>query len=325
MEQPIQRNTGILRRLSSNVLVYVITLVAVAIFVYFIYKFIYGSSSFQSNLVMGDKVTANDPDEKTYKKNVKLPNIYEGNEFSVNFWIYIADYKYRNGQRKHIVEIGHDTTHINDTNFSTLLVALGATKPSLQVRVHTVPSDHTIEGSHNYGITDCSGGDPSDCSGGKMNGFQEITDPNLVSNSNMKDNSLFIKDTRNFFKAFSVVDENNLIDSSNTCDIKELPLQKWINVCIVMSGKTLDIYLDGKLVKTCIYKNYFRVDQAGGGPVLSYLQGGAPHGFDGQFSRLQVYNTALTPDDIYKNYLAGPTGSSVTNDPASFIKYLFTG
>ena len=324
MDQPIQRNTGIIRRISSNILVYIVTLVVVAVFVYFIYKFIYGSSSFQTNIIMADKVKANDPDEKTYKKNVKVPNIYQGNEFSVNFWIKIFDSKYRNGMRKHIVEIGHDTKHISPTNFSTLLVTLGASKPSLQVRVHTVPSEHTLDGA-NFGITDCSGGNPSDCSGGDMIGFQQITDPNLVSNNSLKDNTLYVKDKANIFKPFNMVDENSLIDSPNTCDIKELPLGKWINVCIVMEGKTLDIYLDGKLVKTCVYKNFFRVDQAGGGPVLSYLQGGAPHGFDGEFSRLQVYNTALTPDDIYKNYLAGPTGSSVTNDPASFIKYLFTG
>jgi len=325
MEQPIQRNTGILRKLSSNILIYVITLIAVAIFIYFIYRFIYGSSSFQTNIIMADKIKANSEDVTTYKKNVKLPNIYEGNEFSVNFWINIADYKYRNNQRKHLIEIGHDTTHLNDTNFSTLLVALGASKPSLQVRVHTLPPDHTIDGAHMLGISDCSGGSGSDCSGGTVTSFQQITDPNLVVNNNLIDNSLYIKDTRNFFKPFSLVDENSLIDSGNICDIKELPLGKWINICIIMSGKTLDIYLDGKLVKTCIYKNFFRVDQAGGGPVLSYLQGGSPHGFDGEFSRLQVYNTALTPDDIYKNYLAGPTGSSVTNNPASFIKYLFVG
>lgn len=325
MDAPIQRNTGILRTLSANILTYIVILVVVAIFIYFIYRFIYGQPSMQTNIIMDGKVTANDPDSSTYKKNVKIPNIYEGNEFSVNFWIYIAGYNYRNGQRKHIVQIGYDSSHTSDTNFSTLMVALGATKPSLLVRVHTAPGENVIQGTHKFGITDCSGGNVADCSGGNMVGFQPLTDPNLVSNSNIKDNSLFIKDMANFFKPLSMIDENSLIDSDNTCDIKELPLQKWLNICIVMVGKTLDIYLDGKLVKTCIYKNYFRVDQAGGGPVLSYLQGGSPHGFDGQFSRLQVFNTALTPDDIYKNYLAGPTGSSVTNDPASFIKYLFTG
>ena len=325
MDQPVQRNTGILRKISSNLLVYIIAIIVVAIFVYFIYQFIYGSPTFKANIIMDKKVKANDSDITTYKNNVKLPNIVEGNEFSVNFWINIAGYKYRNNQRKHLIEIGHDTKHMDDNNFSTLLVALGATTPSLLVRVHTVPSDFSIEGGSNFGISDCSGGTGSDCSGGTISKFQEITDPNLVLNSNLKDNSLFIKDTRNFFKPFSMVDENNLIDSPNTCDIKELPLGKWINICIIMAGKTLDIYLDGKLVKTCMYRNFFKVDQAGGGPVLSYLQGGTPHGFDGELSRIQVYNTALTPDEIYKNYLAGPTGSSVTNDPASFIKYLFTG
>jgi hypothetical protein len=186
-------------------------------------------------------------------------------------------------------------------------------------------SDASIDGDVDYGISKCTGGTGNDCSGGTITNFQEITDPNLVLNNNLKDNSLFIKDTKNFFKPFSMVDENNLIDSPNTCDIKELAPGKDINICIVMVGKTLDIYLDGKLKKTCMYKNFFKVDQAGGGPVLSYLQGGAPHGFDGELARIQVYNTALTPDEIYKNYLAGPSGSSVTNDPGSFIKYLFTG
>ena len=325
MEQAIQRNTGFLRKMSPNILVYVVTLVVVAIFVYFIYRFIYGSSTFKANVIMDKKVKANDTDVSTYKNNVKLPNIMEGHEFSVNFWINIAGNKYRNNQRKHILEIGHDTSHNNDTNFSTLLVALGATTTSLLVRVHTVPSDFSIDPNVDYGISKCTGGEGSNCSGGTLTNFQEITDPNLVLNNNLKDNSLFIRDTRNFFKPFSMVDENNLIDSPNTCDIKELPQGKWINIAIVMVGKTLDIYLDGKLVKTCIYRNFFKVDQAGGGPVLSYLQGGAPHGFDGELSRIQVYNTALTPDDIYKNYIAGVSGKSATNDLGSFINYLFTG
>jgi hypothetical protein len=27
-----------------------------------------------------------------------------------------------------------------------------------------------------------------------------------------------------------------------------------------MVGKTLDVYQDGRLVKTCVYKNFFKVD-----------------------------------------------------------------
>ena len=139
----------------------------------------------------------------------------------------------------------------------------------------------------------------------------------------MKDNSLYVKDVQQFFKPMQM-DENNLISSSNTCDIQDIPMQKWVNVCIVMNGKTLDIYLDGKLVKTCVYANYFKVDHTG--VALKYLQSATDgsSGFDGQFSRLQVFNSALNPDEIYKTYLAGPSGSSPANDPVSFIKYIFT-
>jgi hypothetical protein len=84
-------------------------------------------------------------------------------------------------------------------------------------------------------------------------------------------------------------------------------MQKWVNISVVMNSKTLDIYLDGKLVKTCVYTNYFKVDQTG--VALRYLQGNTVDsngrhmtGFDGYFSRLQVFNSALNPDDIYKTY-----------------------
>ena len=320
------RNSGFLRKLRSNFMVYIITLVVVCAFAYFILKYIYAAPTFQANLILSSNIVANNPKVNAY--NVAIPNIYDGGEFSTNFWVYISGYTYHNGQRKHLVEIGHQNTTATNgsSNFSTIVIALGATTPTLLVRVHTKPSDSAAAGM-NYGITDCSGADDGDCSGGSMIGFQKLTDTNLQANK-MMDNQLYIKDVKSFFTPYNGIDENNsMFNSSNTCDVKELPLQKWVNICTVMNGKTLDIYLDGKLVKTCVFNNYFKVDSTG--TVVSYLQNGkeskAAGGFDGFFSRLQVFNTSLRPDDIYKNYLAGPTGSSATSDPVSFIKYLFTG
>ena len=87
-----------------------------------------------------------------------------------------------------------------------------------------------------------------------------------------------------------------------------------------MNSKTLEIYINGKLVKSCVYHSYFRVDNTG--LKVSYLQQQA--GFDGYLSRIQLFNNVLNPDEIYKNYLQGPEGQSVTSDPLSFIKYIFT-
>ena len=312
--ETVQQNIprGLLsRRSGMNIFLYLFTLILVIVFVYFIYKFIYNTSSTASNLIFTDKITASD--SANYKYNVAIPAIYDGGEFSINLWIYISGYNYRQGQRKHLIEIG-------GPHFSTILLALGSTKPSLLTRVHTKDSEGDITG-HNYGITDCSGTDDKDCSGGDMKGFQPITDTNIMNS--MKNNTLTKADIASFFKPMQV-DENSLINSEAVCDIKELPLQKWVNISAVMNSHTLDVYLDGKLVKTCVYQSYYKVDNSGG-ISLSYLAGSSQVGFDGYMSRLQVFNTAMNPDDIYKTYLAGPEGSSATSDPGSFLKYIFTG
>jgi hypothetical protein len=319
--QVVRRNINPIRRFGVNALIYLVTIATVAVFIYFIYRYITGGSTLKQNVILADKVTANDASSP--KNNIKLPDgIYDGGEFTLNFWIYISGYNYRQGSRKHLLEIYSSTD-----SFSTILVALGAFKPTLMVRAHTMASDGLAPGgNHKWGVTDCSGGN-DDCSGGDMNGFSKLTDTNYTPQNNVNDNSLFKTDRNQFFKPMQV-DE-----PSSTCDVKDIPLQKWVNVCITMSGKTLDVYLDGKLVKTCVYKNFFKVDSANG-VALRYLQGVTTqvngkdttlNGYDGYFSRLQVFNSALNPDEIYKTYMAGPTGSSPANDPVSFIKYIFTG
>jgi len=305
------------RQFGLNILVYIFTIIAVCFFIYFIFKFLYGGTTLQSNVILSSEVVANDPANSKY--NVSIPSIIDGGEFTLNFWIYISGYTYRQGTRKHLVEI-YPANGTSASNFSTILVALGSIKPSLLVRTHTLPSADIVPTNQNIGIADCSGSTDPSCAGGQLTGFQQVTDTNLVNN--MKDNSLFVKDVQQFFKPMQV-DENSLISSNNTCDIQDIAMQKWVNICIVMNGKTLDIYLDGKLVKTCVYANYFKVDHTG--IALKYLQGTDLNGFDGYFSRLQVFNSALNPDEIYKTYIAGPTGVSHANDPLSFIKYIFTG
>lgn len=311
----VRKNISPLRRFGFNALIYVFTLAIVAVFIYFIYAYITGSTSVKQNLILADSIEANKPENA--RNSIKIPSIHEGGEFTLNFWVYITGYNYRQGSRKHLVEIY--STGTTPSSFSTILVALGAFKPTLMVRAHTAQSSNLVpSGNHNYGVTDCSGGNEADCSGGDMKGFAQLTDTNYNPQNNVNDNTLFTKDINQFFKPMQV-DE-----PSSTCDVKDLPLQKWLNICITMTGKTLDVYQDGKLVKTCVYKNFFKVDSANG-VALRYLQGTNANGYDGYFSRLQIINDALNPDEIYKIYMGGYSGSSPANDPISFIKYIFTG
>jgi len=325
MDKVAQQPISGIRKYGLHFLMYGATLLAIVGFIYVIYKYIYSASGSVSNVLLSGKISASGVGTPNGVYDLKIPNIYEGGEFSTNFWIYITSYATNMGQRKHLLEIGHSSTNSTVNNFSTMLISLGATTPTLLIRTHTQPNDSRVPGD-NYGITDCSGGNV-DCSGGngKMKGFQQLTDHNLVKGNTMMDNTLYVQDIATFFTPYDAcgnfIDENSTaFNSPNTCDVKELSMQKWINICTVMNGKTLDVYLDGKLVKTCVYNNYYKVDSTG--TVASYLQYG---GFDGYFSQLQIVNSSLTPDDIYKMYLAGPSGSSATSSPLSFLQYIFTG
>ena len=41
-------------------------------------------------------------------------------------------------------------------------------------------------------------------------------------------------------------------DSTMNCEIAEFPLQKWVNLIISFNGSAMDLYVDGKLVKSCV-------------------------------------------------------------------------
>jgi hypothetical protein len=41
-------------------------------------------------------------------------------------------------------------------------------------------------------------------------------------------------------------------DSTMNCEIAEFPLQKWVNLIISFNGSAMDVYVDGKLVKSCV-------------------------------------------------------------------------
>lgn len=49
----------------------------------------------------------------------------------------------------------------------------------------------------------------------------------------------------------TVVIKPKLIGASD-CEISEFPLQKWVNLIVSFNGSAMDVYVDGKLVKSCV-------------------------------------------------------------------------
>ena len=57
------------------------------------------------------------------------------------------------------------------------------------------------------------------------------------------------------FQLYLDNDQNNLnlvINGNKPCTIRNVQLQKWTNITMSVYGNTVDMYLDGKLVRTCV-------------------------------------------------------------------------
>jgi hypothetical protein len=111
------------------------------------------------------------------------------------------------------------------------------------------------------------------------------------------------------------------------CDIKDVPLQRWACVTIVSSGRVLDIYMDGKLSRSCVLDGVVKVPTSGSIPLALRL--GESGGFGGRYSSVQMWNQQMTPDVIYGIYMMGPTQAQ-HNIFTDITKYLnlnvsFTG
>jgi hypothetical protein len=85
------------------------------------------------------------------------------------------------------------------------------------------------------------------------------------------------------------------------CDVPEYDLQRWTQITVVLSGKITDVYMNGKLARSCINSSYFKVDVNPRVNVLAHTT------FDGQLANLNLYNIALNPAQIYDIYTKGPT------------------
>lgn len=241
-----------------NLLVVVIAL----IIVYYSFGFFYGTSTSSGVIVQSEKISAN----QGLKKYTNQAKIYEGGEYSVNFWMYVSGWNYKQGTRKHVIEVGGN-------NFATILVALGAFKNSLNVRVDT-----------------------KDASGAAVDGI-----------------GLTNADKEALFKPLQ---SDTALTVQPMCDIDEIDLQRWIQVTVCINGRTCDVYIDGKLARSCVLPSFFKVDPTG--QSVTVLDRG---GFDGYLSQVSTYNYSLNPSTVYSMYMAGPSGSSL--DPWAYFTGLF--
>jgi hypothetical protein len=129
------------------------------------------------------------------------------------------------------------------------------------------------------------------------------------------------------FRLYLDNDQNNLnllIGTSNpACIIRNVQLQKWINITISVYGNTADMYLDGKLVRTCVMNktpNALKSEDTlyiGGGYGYTIENGktSAPYSRDGNLkgyiSSVVYKANYFTPEEAWSIYSDGYSGAGM--------------
>lgn len=85
----------------------------------------------------------------------------------------------------------------------------------------------------------------------------------------------------------------------HTCNVANVPIQKWVNLIVSVYGKTMDLYIDGKLVRTCLLPGVASVNNNSN----VYVTPGG--GFDGWTAKLQYFPYSLNPQDSWNIYARG--------------------
>ena len=169
---------------------------------------------------------------------------------------------------------------IGGNQFDTMRVYLAANKPQLKIRVHSKESGQVTTTTSTDSV-------PSD-------NLDKATSSGTFTNMET---------------------DSGMLDSSPLCDLPEIDLQRWVQITISLNGKTCDVYMDGKLARSCVLPSFYKVDKGGYNTTLLGFGG-----FGGYIASMNMFSYAMTPDQVYHSYMAGP---APITEFGSYLKSFF--
>jgi hypothetical protein len=231
---------------------------------YFLYRYFTNKKVFSKSKLLIPYI--HDAQIDKLFSNSSIPRSASGNEYNINMWIYVNDYKYR-----------HDTDKC------------------ILFKTDSITNKDKLDGIDD--ISQTKNGNPSIWLKKTENTFVVVTGLDTVLNSNScgdSDGSNPCPDPNR--------DNKDYVDK---CEIKNFPLQRWVNVNVSLRNNVLDIFMDGTLKKSCILSG----SPTANAGDLYVLKGGhdGMTGFNGYISKLEYTNKALSTDQIMKRYTKGPT------------------
>jgi hypothetical protein len=254
-----------------------------------------------------------------------LPPMTSGGEYTFQTWMFISNYDYRAGQPKHVFTISSDATTGSAGSSSTTVVD---------------PAAAACAAAKASAASSCGGSTTTNYTAGSSSRPGHVT---MLGVLYPTENKMMIRvyqgpsvegfanDSDDFQTADLTVTSNykNLFQGKMSskglrptldyplCDIQNIPLQKWVCLAVVMNGRVMDVYMDGKLARSCVLPGVPIVESG-----RNYLSLGLQGGWAGNVSTTRFYGYALTPQRLYELYQEGPDGGKGPSSKYGFLGYL---
>lgn len=256
-----------------------IIMLLVLFLLYYLYTYFFSSSNMAIPILQGNLPTdinnaAADKDATkakpaSYTKRVSMTGLENGGQYSVSMWVYIKDTKgFQQSGGANLASL----FEISDDRFNTTVDKRGDTL--LYVGLNPTNASLVVRQS---------------TSDGKSSIQNKTVDKSL--------NHLITK-----------YNTGTKYTSSDRCDIiNGIEYQRWVLITVVANGRTLDVYLDGKLARSCVYRSPYGFGNVKGAADL-YLGANNDAKLKGYFATTNFYNYALAPDAVWSIYQTGPAG-----------------
>jgi len=264
---------------------------------YYLYEFLYGSASTSAsvNILNGTLSTSKTATDSISGQNVvyatSISPLYDGGQYTVSFWTYIQDTKGfvagSSTQLAHLMEISNN-------RFGTLVASASGGK--------------SRQNKENIGNTLLYIGlNPLN---GSLIVRQSTSDPSEQINNSLQESAA----TGTSYPLSSLINNYNLgsiYAQDDKCDIVNgIEYQRWILITVVANGRTLDVYIDGKLARSCVYKANYAMGGTSASTATAMFGVNNNGSLKGYLSNGNYFNYALTPDAIWSIYQAGPGSQS---------------
>lgn len=239
--------------------------------------------------------------------SLKMSN--NSSNFTYSMWIYVDDWNYRFGSNKTVLNRGGCPSVVLGDKPNTLTVNLkyfseGVGSGSDTSGVSPNTSNCTKNAANAKACQACDQGFQCACDGCDT-ALYYATYNTTTTPPTLK--TLTPPCTAGGSPAVSAGATSGPGSTVSPCTIENIPIQKWTNIIISLYGRTLDTYLNGKLVRTCVLPGVPNVKND------ADIQVTPDGGFSGWTTSFKYWSDASNPQDAYNIYKDGFGGSILGN------------